>query len=144
MPLPLPGEVLSFVLSHLSTKDLFQCIQLSALWYHEALPHLYRTVTINKLDGIPPFPLHLPAILSNRHLIHHVDWFIFRDGFPYGPLPVQVFETDLLEVLLDYKLPESLPLSEWIDKTDQGGKDDLRKSVLPLRPGPNRPLRLKS
>ncbi|KAG0043036.1 hypothetical protein BGZ90_009226, partial [Linnemannia elongata] len=55
-----------------------------------------------------------------------------------------VFETDLLEVLLDYKLPESLPLSEWIDKTDQGSKDDLRKSVLPLRPGPNRPLRLKS
>ncbi|OAQ32750.1 hypothetical protein K457DRAFT_15823 [Linnemannia elongata AG-77] len=148
MPLPLPGEVLSVVLSHLSTKDLFQCIQVSALWYHEALPHLYRTVTINKRDGIPPFPLHLPAILSNRHLIHHVDWFIFRDftrgGFPNGPLPVQVFETDLLEVLLDYKLPESLPLSEWIDKTDQGGKDDLRKSALPLRPGPNRPLRLKS
>ncbi|KAK5814283.1 hypothetical protein F5H01DRAFT_346291 [Linnemannia elongata] len=148
MPRPLPGEVLSVVLSHLSTKNLFQCIQVSALWYHEALPHLYRTVTINKLDGIPPFSLHLSAILSNRHLIHHVDWFIFRDfpryDFSCGPLPVQVFETELLEVLLDYKLPESLPLSEWIHKTDQGSKDDLRKSVLPLRPGPNRPLRLKS
>ncbi|KAK3834698.1 MAG: hypothetical protein JOS17DRAFT_737481, partial [Linnemannia elongata] len=135
--------VLSVVLSNLSTKDLFQCIQVSTVWYHEALPRLYRTVTVNKLGGIPPFPVHLPAILSNRHLIHHVQWFIFRD-FTCGPLPRQATETDLLEVLLDYKLPESLPRSEWIDKTHQESRDDLRKSALPLRPGRNRPLRLES
>ncbi|KAF9120885.1 hypothetical protein BG015_005954 [Linnemannia schmuckeri] len=142
MPRPLPGKALALVLPQLSTKNLFQCIQVCALWYHKAIPYLYRTVIINKRDGIPPFPAHLPTTLSNWYLIHHVHWLIFHDT-KHGPnLPIQLTNADLLEVLLDYKLPEPFPLSAWIDRTCNGGKDELRRSALLLRPGPDRLLRL--
>ncbi|KAH7052515.1 hypothetical protein BKA57DRAFT_455817 [Linnemannia elongata] len=89
----LPPETLHLIFSHLSPRDLLQCVRVSRHWSGVAEAQLYGNITFSR-RGFNSYSL-IPALRTRKHLLRRFD-----------VRPCEQFkipESDLLDILLDYR-----------------------------------------